>query len=364
MERIYWLVLLMSWPFWVGGQTAENLVPNPGFEAIDLPPVGWFYEGAHFTDVLEAWSSPTAASPDAYGPLVEVPQSWAEKGFGDQSPKGGNSIVGLTLFGCQDGKPHCREYIQVKLREPLRAGSTYRLSFWLARLPRSLAIDRIGALFATQPIRLSSDVPIERQPQMTVDRVVIANDWTAIERTFEADAPYEYLLLGNFAGDSLTQSQAVEDDPFPFAYYYFDELELLELAQPKVSTEDLSKLKIERGKIVRLRNIFFETDKDRLLPDSYEELNKLVRMLNRYPNMTIQINGHTDSRGADAYNLDLSIRRARAVVNYLRNQGVDPDRLQYQGYGSRQPIAPNDTKQGRQKNRRVEFVILVTGDLD
>ena len=74
--------------------------------------------------------------------------------------------------------------------------------------------------------------------------------------------------------------------------------------------------------------------------------------------MVIQINGHTDIRGDNIYNLDLSQRRARAVVEFLYKNDISTERVKYKGYGSNQPIAPNETEEGRQLNRRVEFLIL------
>ena len=79
-----------------------------------------------------------------------------------------------------------------------------------------------------------------------------------------------------------------------------------------------------------------------------------------YPQITkVRVEGHTDSRGKDSYNLDLSQRRAEAVSTYLQGRGIDSDRLVAEGFGETQPIADNDTKSGRSENRRVEFVILI-----
>jgi outer membrane protein OmpA-like peptidoglycan-associated protein len=78
--------------------------------------------------------------------------------------------------------------------------------------------------------------------------------------------------------------------------------------------------------------------------------------------LRIRVEGHTDNLGGDAYNVDLSFRRARAVVEYLASRGVPRERLEYRGYGAAHPVAPNDTPQGRSLNRRVEFTILRPGE--
>ncbi len=115
---------------------------------------------------------------------------------------------------------------------------------------------------------------------------------------------------------------------------------------------------IKKGAVVALRNIFFEFDKADLKPESYPELDRVVELMKKYPNIKVEIAGHTDSIGSEAYNLRLSQRRAEAVVKYLVSKGIDPSRLIAKGYGESQPIAPNDTEEGRALNRRVEFRII------
>ncbi|MEM9992267.1 MAG: hypothetical protein AAF738_10925, partial [Bacteroidota bacterium] len=116
----------------------SNIIPNPSFEEYSTIPIGWFYRGQHFTNVMKYWSSATAASPDVFGPKVRVPSHWTDKGFGDQYARTGESMVGMTIYGCDNGKPHCREYIQVQLLEPLVQYQNYYLEFWVVHLPRSL----------------------------------------------------------------------------------------------------------------------------------------------------------------------------------------------------------------------------------
>lgn len=112
------------------------------------------------------------------------------------------------------------------------------------------------------------------------------------------------------------------------------------------------------GERVVLKNVFFETDSYQLRPESYPELNKLTDLLNANPQLKIEIGGHTDSIGTASYNQKLSTERAKAVYDYLVQKSTSPDRLAYKGYGSSQPVAPNNTPEGRAINRRTEFVIL------
>ncbi|MEA3448573.1 MAG: OmpA family protein [Bacteroidota bacterium] len=115
---------------------------------------------------------------------------------------------------------------------------------------------------------------------------------------------------------------------------------------------------IEVGTKIVLKNIFFDYDKATLRESSYNELNKVLEVLKYNPKLVIEISGHTDNKGSLEYNLKLSRERAKSVVDYLIEHGVDRDRLKYEGYAFKQPIADNDTEKGRQLNRRVEFTVL------
>ena len=101
-----------------------------------------------------------------------------------------------------------------------------------------------------------------------------------------------------------------------------------------------------------LQGVKFETNKDTLLPESIPILDNAIATLKRYPEVNIEVQGHTDNRGSDAYNLDLSSRRAGTVLKYLQDGGVT-NQLTSKGYGESDPIASNDTDEGRQQNRRV-----------
>ncbi len=112
------------------------------------------------------------------------------------------------------------------------------------------------------------------------------------------------------------------------------------------------------SKPVILKNVFFETAKADLRPESLIELEKLRKLLEENPQLRIQLNGHTDNVGAEEDNLNLSEARAKAVHDYLVEKGIKPTRLQSKGFGETKPIDTNDTKEGRQNNRRTEFVVL------
>ncbi|MFK8009152.1 MAG: OmpA family protein [Saprospiraceae bacterium] len=109
---------------------------------------------------------------------------------------------------------------------------------------------------------------------------------------------------------------------------------------------------------VVLRNVLFETGSAELKPESLFELNQLLQLLENNNTLKIQINGHTDNVGSDKNNLTLSTNRAKAVKEFLIQNGIATNRLSHRGYGETKPIDSNDTDWGRQNNRRTEFVML------
>jgi flagellar motor protein MotB len=112
------------------------------------------------------------------------------------------------------------------------------------------------------------------------------------------------------------------------------------------------------GEKVVLRNIFFDTDKYALLPDSKAELGKLIVFLLKNTALHIEIGGHTDNEGSETHNMILSQNRAKAVYDYLISNGINTEKLSYKGYGETMPVAGNDTPEGRAMNRRTEFKVI------
>ena len=109
-----------------------------------------------------------------------------------------------------------------------------------------------------------------------------------------------------------------------------------------------------------VENVYYDFNKANLKPESFPALDEIVRMLNYYPSMVIELGAHTDSKGSDSYNLKLSEARAQSVVEYLVSKGIAAERLVAKGYGETMPIADNtvsgkDNPAGRERNRRTEF---------
>ncbi len=139
---------------------------------------------------------------------------------------------------------------------------------------------------------------------------------------------------------------------------FLDVLDLTESTYSEVIVRNFELDRVEVGAKVVLKNIYFETGKATLLPESYATLNSVVRLLENNPTLRLEISGHTDNVGSEKFNLKLSNDRAKSCVNYLVQNGIADGRLEYAGYAFKFPIAPNNTAEGRAQNRRVEFKIL------
>ena len=128
-------------------------------------------------------------------------------------------------------------------------------------------------------------------------------------------------------------------------------------AQLQAEVDALKAKQTDRGIVLTLGDVLFDTGRATLNPGAAMKLDRLAAFLNEHPDRRVQIEGFTDSVGGDAYNQDLSERRAEAVKGALTMRGIDPSRIGTEGYGKAYPVASNSDSGGRQLNRRVEVVI-------
>ncbi|MGP8217495.1 MAG: OmpA family protein [Bacteroidia bacterium] len=144
----------------------------------------------------------------------------------------------------------------------------------------------------------------------------------------------------------------------PGYLFYSENFNLPDTAAYQEVEKIIKLKKLEVGKNIVLNNIFYDFDKATLKDESTAELDKMIKLMNDNPALKVEISSYTDSKGSDVYNDKLSQARAQSVVDYLINKGVDKNRLVAKGYGKENPIASNDTDEGRQLNRRTEFKVL------
>ncbi|HAS44437.1 MAG TPA: hypothetical protein DCS93_28420 [Microscillaceae bacterium] len=363
-----------------------NLVPNPSFEVYHSLPkeIG----SIHYRSLPYWTANPKQCTPDYFhakgGKGFRVPKNLC----GVMPAKSGQAYAGLLVRAGENKVDkrdiYYREHLMVKLKRPLREKYRYVVSLYVALASYSnYASAQLGIYFQRFPEEIAWDK--KYLPRITTPEGKFydqPNQWVLIQDTIVALGGEAYLMIGDFNDYKTRQLKKITQstqhhDRFNYqrAYYYIDEVSVIELDKFDINTiphltiteqrHPPNKLemktnfgKIKKGTPVVLNNIFFEFAKARLLPESFSELDKLVALLKKYPQIKIRIMGHTDDVGTQERNQRLSEQRARSVVNYLRKNGIKVKRLEFKGYGEVHPIDSNKTKQGRQKNRRVEFVIL------
>lgn len=191
------------------------------------------------------------------------------------------------------------------------------------------------------------------QKLLGADIELVDNTANQVVATFKSNEATGKYLVSLPAGKNY--GIAVKKEGYLFHSENFDVPDTAAF-QTVVKNIELKGLKV--GSKIVLRNIFFDLDKATLRPESTNELNRLIKLMNDVPTLEIELSGHTDSQGSESYNQSLSERRAKAVVDYLVNAGISKSRLVSKGYGEMDPIDTNDTPEGRQMNRRTEFKVL------
>ncbi len=362
--------------------TMPNLVPNPGFEDHKTVPCYWTQQAAKFNEeVMSDWSSPTETTPDLYSTKADA-DCWtnpAKRTGGKASPRSGNAMAGIKVRGKGNTPTFWHEYLQATLPQNLEAGTNYIVECWALRANFSEhASSNIGLYLSPVPVKTRDNLPLYFTPHVNADEVVKGNRWKKITGVVKANGDERYLLIGNFYSDDATAFEQ-QDKGERGAYYFIDDVSVRlapagmqptprpkesippppkQIVADHASTKEVALPRIEPppvGKSIRLDNIGFEFAKATLTPESKQELDELADMLIDYPRMRIEVEGHTDDIGSDAFNIKLSEERAKAVVDFLRKRKVEQERITWRGYGKTKPLAPNNSEENRALNRRVEF---------
>lgn len=214
------------------------------------------------------------------------------------------------------------------------------------------------------------EMPVNARPKLVTyvkGKVTDAKTKKPIEADVEIiDLERNHIVYQDYSGEddggflaTLTSGKNYGLNISKSGYLFYSENFSLAGREPKspfIINVELSPIEI--GKKVVLRNIFFDTNKFNLRPESKAELAKLIQFLNENATVKVEISGHTDDVGNDGQNLVLSQNRAKEVYDYLIAAKISAARLIFKGYGETQPIADNNTENGRQLNRRTEFKIV------
>ena len=212
------------------------------------------------------------------------------------------------------------------------------------RAPVAIKEAEMAVVAAEQP-RSSKDMEQGVHLVYIADRKVDIAQAQAQTRMFEDQRE----LLSAQREDARLDSRTLEAD---LAHQETDDL--------KAQIAELNARETERGLVITLGDLLFETDRAELKGGTANHLDKLAQFLNRHPDRNVIIEGYTDNIGSEDYNFDLSQRRAESVRGYLMSQGIDTSRMSASGKGEGSPVASNNDATGRQMNRRVEVVIINT----
>ncbi len=348
---------------------AQNLVPNPSFEQSSQCP-GNFSESAHEFRVTH-WTSANSGTPDHYHSCSEgdadVPYNWA----GVSEAYDGRGYVGIYLW--MKDKPY-REYLQCRLTEPLVKDSTYQIQFFYKLSSYSkYSIDRIGLLVHDSILREKHDYVVTRKPTLSVLQEAALTPktglWEHASMMYTATGSEKFLTIGNFSENETTNSYYIISRPVSEvmlasgSYYYIDNVSVIPtyVLEQQVLAERLPKFSLEETKLNTkyvLKDILFSYNSYRLMPQSFQELDQVAEFLIKYPKTRVQLFGHTDDRGSDNYNQQLSRDRAKNVGEYLKSLGIEASRIEAFGYGESNPLIKEITEEARAINRRVEIKFI------
>jgi outer membrane protein OmpA-like peptidoglycan-associated protein len=345
---------------------SQNLVLNPSFEDnIHCP-----YAISQFNNNVKNWTTPNFASTDYFNNCIKF------IGFdnynGKQNAKTGNGYAGMYFYTDKN----YREYVQGALSKTLEEGKEYKVTFYLSLADESsYTIKNIKVLFSEEKLKTtfrSKNIEKVIKPNKATkkrfqlysnpDEVFFSDkvNWMKFSFQFIAKGYENYFSIGNFNNNSKTKKEKVlSQSSYFFSYYYIDDVSVepleKEIQKQIIVKQEIKKESLVKNKVYIFKNVLFDFDKSELLEVSLKELNQLYNYLEKNSNLQIEIYGHTDSVGTQKRNDQLSKERAKAVSTYFISKGLNTNRINWFGFGSSKPKDTNETEEGRNQNRRVEF---------
>ena len=356
----------------------NNLIINPDFDFYYYKPVLVTYHGdTPIDDWIPFWTTPGPYTPDYISNLRYIDVFSYSYMFVMPLPDQFH-YAGIALYKESN---RYSEYIQGKLISPLIKGKLYCLHTSVNLCSYSkYTVNRLSFYLSPTPVKVDSTNENTFSPQLSFSVMPIENkSFMTLCNYFTASGGEKYITAGRFSGPENLEIKKREDIPAGLfglekaAYYLIDDIQLFEINYPleclcrtdlaenvalknrpeENYVTDLNRLK--QGIPVVLENVNFEFDSYSLLKSSETVLNTLLDYLKSNPDIKVSIEGHTDDVGTDDYNLELSVKRANSVYNWLINNGIDSNRLRFTGFGKSHPIYYETDEQHRVLNRRVEL---------
>lgn len=348
------LVILTLCSKSIFGQPSNNLITNGSFEEL-------LHLGA-INNLVKDWVNVSYFHHDKKF-KQQVFQLYKE---GQQAPsripKKGELLYKAELYARptkeEFPKNHRTSYYQTILNETLQEGHHYELAFHIAKAEDiEILIPKLGIYLSEKPL---TNTNVQKQiydivPQLVfhLDRPNTSEEWYEMKATFTAKGKEKYIAIGVFGKPDFKVElvRKSEDDTFK-AFYYIDDISVKKVAQNVLLSH------LDSGTVYALNsNILFDVSQFDIMPQATESLDALSNALRQNSKLKIEIAGHTDNTGEEKENMILSQKRAESVLKFLLSSGIDSTRLSAKGYGSQRPIAENSSPKGKEKNRRVEFII-------
>lgn len=313
--------------------------------------------------IVAAFSAPGTMEEGIFSSMSLVPDNWYHI-VASWSRSGEIRIYingKLDKVGRQAGRGiNTRSDLSLKIgRQLVRKNRAYKGYIDEMRIyGRALSDEEVNALYdlgraECEKIIIRGTVYNKKDKVPTQANIIVENMETGtimINTKTNSDATYEINLPkgGKYAfyaqkEDFLSENRNIDTEKYQIN---------------SVINADLFLVPVLKGESLTLNNIFFEFNKADLQKESFAELNRILPFFKQYPTLIIEIAGHTDWIGSDDYNQKLSESRANSVRSYLLSKGVPEANITAKGYGKAEPVATNETEEGRQENRRVEFRIL------
>ena len=336
---------------------AQNLVKNPSFEEYKNCPSSHDEFNINVTN----WSSPTNGTSDYYNRCSAKFGDTNPHGY--QKPKDKKGYAGIVTYyeNRYNTLKNYREYLQGELKTPLVKGQRYKLKIHISLADKAnVAIEELSLLFLEYPMQSESETYIDlvklKKDNLNHTKITFKykplftnkDKWMALEKEFIAKGFENRICFGNFNPDNKTKKRHLSKPYLPLeSYYYIDDISITAI-KPVFQTK----------KTYTFKNVLFNFNKAVLLKNSLKELEELSRYLKVHAYTKVKIYGHTDNIGTELRNKELSQQRAKAVSDYLIENGLDNTRIKWEGFGAKHPLIINNTEINRAKNRRVEFKLF------
>lgn len=391
MVKVF-IIIFMMFSIFLDGQ--NNILQNGDFEKIVQCPQNHTKYLSTDTNkiLLPHWHFINRSTPDFFHRCsndsdVGIPCNFA----GCSEPLSGNGYIGMILrvdsHYYQYNKGYV-EHIATEIFPSLDRNHFYLVKFFYKLAPNSgIASNGLGVYFSASLPKFNEFEEYKYfEPQIYLDntKIIDNREWKEFIGYFIASGTEKFLTIGNFSPFDIQKTKVLrngepQSEMDYYAYYYIDDVQLYEISDttnyhintictqidlfPVVKQTYYSNIMnkldtLSLNKPFILENIYFDFDSYRLSSKSFATLDSIANYLKDHKTIEFIINGHTDNIGSSFYNQWLSTERAKSVYKYFYESGISPARMQYIGYGDSMPITSNKTNEGRQKNRRVELVII------